>query len=120
MSDETATAVVPQTFRISLAIGDPIKTMIDKLKRADWDEKALTTEALERGLEDPSVGPERGLLPGTPVYTHPHHINVYVTGATKAGVKRVAEARGVETENVLRAMLTAGLKSLLKDKGSAG
>ena len=51
MSDETATAVVPQTFRISLAIGDPIKTMIDKLTKADWDEKALTTEALERGLE---------------------------------------------------------------------
>ena len=120
MSDETATAVVPQTFRIPLAIGDPIKSMIDKLKKAGWDEKALTTEALERGLEDPSVGPERGLLPSAPVYTHPHHINVYVTGATKAGVKRVAEARNVKTENVLRAMLTAGLESLLKDKGSAG
>ena len=120
MSDETATAVVPHTVRISLAIGDPIKTMIDRLKKADWDEKALTTEALERGLEDPSVGPERGLLPGAPAYPHPHRINVYVTGATKAGVKRVAEARDVDPENVLRAMLTAGLESLLKDKGSAG
>ena len=102
MSDETATVVVPPTSRVSLAIGDPINTMIEEFKKVGWDERALVTEALARGLEDPSVGPERGLLPGAPAYPHPYCIDVYVSAATLAGVKRVAEVRDVETASVLR------------------
>ena len=102
--------------RVNITFSEDLETRIAQLLQKGETRESLCQRALRRGHGDPSVGPKRGLLPGTPKPLHPFDIEVLVREPQQERAERVAAQNSVTVEDTWRVTLAAGIDQLEKER----
>lgn len=105
-----------KTTRVSITFGEDLEAVITQLLQKEETRESLCQRALRRGHGDPSVGPNRGLVPGAPKPPHPFNVEVRVREPQRQWVECIAAENSVTVEDTWRVTLAAGIDQLKKEQ----
>ena len=115
-SDDIFDSAETTRVNINIRFGKDLEAKITQLLQKGETREILCQKALRRGHGDPSVGPNRGLLPGVPRPSHPFEVQVAVREPQRQWAERVAGQNDVTVEDTWRVILAAGMDQLKRER----
>lgn len=115
-SDDIFDGAETTRVNINIRFGKDLEAKITQLLQNGETREALCQKALRRGHGDPSVGPNRGLLPGVPKPSHPFEVQAVVREPQRQWAERVAGQNDVTVEDTWRVILAAGMDQLKRER----